>query len=177
MPRTTTGAREGRRGAQAKQARRGVPHMKAHIGVQTLIVDDFPSTHDARALSPNGRAHWATKNAARKGVASEVVIAATQQGLRAASGPVRLTFRYVFPDQRKRDVDNLTTGVTKVAIDALVRGRWLAADDSAHVVEVKAEAVVEPGSRRLVIVIEPLPVGERAAPREAGGVSAASPER
>lgn len=115
----------------------------------------FPSTSDARALSPNGRAHWATKRMARKTVASEVVIAATQQRLREVSAPVRLTFRYVFPDRRNRDVDNLTTGVTKCAIDALVRGRWLVADDSEHVTEVKAEAVVEKGSRRLDIVIEP----------------------
>lgn len=131
----------------------------AILGRQTLIVDDFPSTADARALSPNGRAHWATKRMARKAVASEVVIAATQQGLRPVDGPVRLLFRYVFPDRRNRDVDNLTTGVTKAAIDALVRGRWLAADDSEHVTEVKAVAVVERGKRRLEIEIARRPGG------------------
>jgi Holliday junction resolvase RusA-like endonuclease len=125
-------------------------------GTQRLVVEDFPSTADARALSPNGRAHWATKNAARKEVASAVKIEGTRSGLHAASGPVRLTFCYVFPDRRKRDIDNLTTGVTKVAIDALVRGRWLAADDSEHVVGVQALAVVQRGRRALEIIIEPV---------------------
>ncbi len=142
-----------------RRARRDAPEVAERPvalipGRQVLIVDDSPSTADARALSPNGRAHWATKRAARLSVASEVKIAATQQGLRPVTGPVRLTFRYVFPEQRKRDVDNLTSGVTKCAIDALVRGRWLEADDSEHVTEVKAVAVVEKGSRRLEIEIQ-----------------------
>ncbi len=80
--------------------------------------------------------------------------AAREQGLHRVDAPVRLLFRYVYPDRRKRDVDNLTTGVTKAAIDALVRGEWLVADDSEHVTEVKAVAVVEKGSRRLEIEIQ-----------------------
>lgn len=131
-------------------------------GPLTLIVDDFPTTADARALSPNGRAHWGTKAKARRSVATEVALAAAQQLFGTVDGPVRLTFRYVFPDQRKRDVDNLTTGVTKCAIDALVRGEWLVADDSEHVTEVKAEAVVEKGQRRLIVTIEPATSGGEA---------------
>jgi Holliday junction resolvase RusA-like endonuclease len=125
------------------------------LGLQALIVEDFPSTDISRTLSPNGRAHWATKKRARAWVATMVACAAREQRLRPVDGPVRLLFRYVFPDRRKRDVDNLTTGVTKAAIDSLVRGEWLAADDSDHVTEVKAEAVVEKGRRCLVIVIAP----------------------
>lgn len=74
------------------------------------------------------------------------------------SEPVRLTFRYVFPDRGRHDLDNLSTGVTKAAIDALVRGEWIAADDSEHVVGVKAEAVYEKGRRALEIIIEPVEV-------------------
>lgn len=125
-------------------------------GRQWLILDDFPSTAVARALSPNGRAHWATKRRARLAVEGEVLAAALAQHLRAVSEPVRLRFRYVYPNERQRDVDNLTTGVTKAVIDALVRGRWLAADDSEHVVEVKAEAAVQKGAgRRLEITLTP----------------------
>jgi Holliday junction resolvase RusA-like endonuclease len=123
---------------------------------QKLVIEDFPTTDVSRALSPNGRAHWATKRQQRMHVASEVVIEATRSGLRPVSGPVRLTFRYVFPEQRKRDVDNLTSGVTKACIDALVRGRWLPADDSEHVLSVRAEPIVERGCRRLEITIEPV---------------------
>jgi Holliday junction resolvase RusA-like endonuclease len=127
----------------------------APVGAQTLTVDDFPTPDIARVLSPNGRVHWAAKNRARAWVATMVACAAREQRLRPVDGPVRLLFRYVFPDKRQRDVDNLTTGVTKAAIDALVRGAWLAADDSEHVTEVKAEAVVVKGRRCLEIVIDP----------------------
>jgi Holliday junction resolvase RusA-like endonuclease len=142
------GARATTGGSALRASERGV------AGFQTLIVQDFPSTADAHALSPNGRVHWTTKNAARKSVASEVVIAATQQRLRPVAGPVRLLFRYVFPDRRKRDLDNLTA-ISKPMTDALVRGRWISADDSEHVVEVKAEAVVEKGRRYLEVTIAP----------------------
>lgn len=132
-------------------------------GVQRLVLDDFPDPADARALSPNGRVHWATRNAARKEVASRVVVEATRSGLRPAAGPVRLTFRYVYPDRRRRDVDNLATGVTKACVDALVRGRWLAADDSEHVVGVEAVPVVERGRRRLEIIVAPASASDGAA--------------
>lgn len=147
-------------------ATRGVPGEAVHaperlpasiLGRQTLIVPDFPSTDIARALSPNGRVHWAAKSRARESVAWVVSVVVRRRGIRRVDGPVRLIFRYVFPDQRKRDIDNLTTGVTKAAIDALVRNKVLAADDSEHVTEVKAEAVVEKGARRMEIVIEPAP--------------------
>lgn len=123
-------------------------------GRQTLILENFPSTTHARALSPNGRVHWRVRNAARSDLAAIAGVALNRARLQPVRVPVRLRFRYVFPDKRLRDVDNLTTGVTKVVIDSLVRAEVLAADDSEHVTEVKAEAVVEKGQRRLVIVIE-----------------------
>jgi hypothetical protein len=43
-------------------------------------------------------------------------------------------------------------------IDTLVRGGWLEADDSEHVIEVTAEPVVERGHRRLEITIDPAPI-------------------
>jgi Holliday junction resolvase RusA-like endonuclease len=122
---------------------------------QTLILTDFPSPEISRALSPNGRVHWATRRSARMEVESAVVVEATVSRLRPISGPVRMTFRYVFPTRRRRDIDNLTTGVTKAALDALVRGRWIEADDSEHVLSVTAAAVVEPNQRRLEITLAP----------------------
>ena len=133
----------------ADRARRATP------GAQRLVIADFPSPDVARALSPNGRAHWTTQRAARQAVASRVVVEATRAGLRPVDGPVRLTFRYVFPVRRTRDVDNWTSGVTKAAIDALVRGRWIAADDSEHVMAVTVEPAVERGRRRLEIALTP----------------------
>ena len=121
---------------------------------QTLILENFPSTTHARALSPNGRVHWHVRNAAKSDLAAIVGFELNRVRLQPMRVPVRLRFRYVFPDKRQRDVDNLTTGVTKVVIDSLVRAEVLAADDSEHVTEVKAEASVEKGARRLEIVLE-----------------------
>jgi hypothetical protein len=125
------------------------------LGRQTLILEDFPYPDIARILSPNGRAHWATKNAARVGVGMRVFAAVAGRFEAPVRSPVRLLFRYTFPDHRKRDVDNLTTGVTKSVIDSLVRAGVLEADDSEHVTEVKAEAVVEKGRRCLEVTIAP----------------------
>jgi Holliday junction resolvase RusA-like endonuclease len=129
--------------------------IAAILGPQTLILTDFPPPEISRALSPNGRAHWATRRSARMEVESAVVVEGTVSRLRPVVGPLRVTFRYVFPTRRRRDIDNLTTGVTKAALDALVRGRWIEADDSEHVLSVTAEAVVEPGNRRLEITLAP----------------------
>lgn len=125
-------------------------------GLQWIVIDDFPSPAIARTLSPNGRAHWVSKSTARKAVMARVKLEADRCRLRTCWGPVRLTFRYVYPTHRARDVDNLAGGgVTKAAIDALVRGDWLASDDSEHVTSVEAVPVVERGQRRLEIIVEP----------------------
>jgi Holliday junction resolvase RusA-like endonuclease len=131
------------------------PSSQRAQGPQTLILEYFPSTATARALSPNGRAHWSRRSAAKNEVAERIGEEAAVIRLRRVIGTVRLLFRFVYPVARTRDVDNLTTGVTKAAIDALVRGKWIEADDSEHVLSVEAIEVVERGQRRLEIVLTP----------------------
>lgn len=122
-------------------------------GVQRLVLEDFPQPDVARSLSPNGRVHWARRNKARKLVAERVTLEARAQGLRPASGPVRLTLVWVFPTKVRHDLDNLiATG--KPVVDALVRGKWLEDDDSDHVVSVTAETVYQKRRRALEIVME-----------------------
>lgn len=121
---------------------------------QTLVLEGFPQPSTARALSPNGRVHWGVRDKARKHVAAVVAGAGIAQRLEPTSGPVRLTFRWIFPTRARRDLDNLSTGVVKVVIDSLVRQYVLVDDDSTHVVAVTAEAVYEKGRRALVIVME-----------------------
>ncbi len=126
-------------------------------GVQTLVLEDFPSVELARNLSANGRAHWGVKNRERLTVNARVVIAAQVHGLQPVSGPVRLTFVWVFPRGGRHDLDNLIgSGVTKHAIDSLVRRKYIPDDDSGHVVDVKAEVRVERGRRALEIVLTPV---------------------
>lgn len=121
---------------------------------QSLWIEDFPQPATARTLSPNGRAHWAVKSKARDVVAAAVKLAAVRAGWVAVDGPVRVTFRYVRPTRGRIDLDNLSTGVSKAALDSLVRGGYLEDDDSSHVVAVTAEAVYERGRRALQIVVE-----------------------
>ena len=123
-------------------------------GVQRLVLEDFPQPHVARALSPNGRAHWGVRDKARRMAQAVVVAEAQRSGLRAVGGPVRVTFRYVRPTRGRIDLDNLSTGVSKACLDALVRQGVLEDDDSRHVVELRVEAVYEKGRRALEIVME-----------------------
>lgn len=121
---------------------------------QWLVLEDFPDPALARALSPNGRAHWGGKDRAKKRVAAVVAGQSIAQGIDPMPSPVRLTFRWIFPNRRRRDIDNLSTGVVKVVIDSLVRHGTLVDDDSTHVVAVTAEAVYERGRRALEIAME-----------------------
>jgi len=122
--------------------------------VQTLILECFPSPATARALSPNGRAHWGVESRAKKLVETVVMAEVRRQGIRPFCVPVRLTARWIFPTRSRRDLDNLSTGVVKKMIDTLVDLGILPADDSRHVVEMSAEAVYEKGRRALIVILE-----------------------
>lgn len=124
------------------------------LRIQRLVLEDFPQPALARALSPNGRAHWGVEKRAKDAVAVVVVAGIRTSGLRPVGGPVRLTCRWVFPTRARRDLDNLSTGVVKRLIDVLREQEILADDDSRHVVELRVEAVYEKGRRALEIVME-----------------------
>lgn len=128
-------------------------------GTQTLILDGFPSPPVARALSPNGRAHWRRKQDARKIVEANVSAWLVIQKIRPMTGRVVLRPRFVFPVHRRRDDDNLATGVMKAVRDVLVAQGILADDSTQHVRQEPVEVVVEKGQRRLEIVLAP--AGER----------------
>lgn len=152
-PRRTAGGSKSRVEAVSRAVPPSQP-LSMPVGSQTLTLEDFPSPLLARALSPNGRVHWAQRNAARKTVAAVVAGASIRARLEPARGPVRVTFRYVRPTRGRVDLDNLSTGVSKACLDALVRQRILVDDDSRHVVAVTAEAVYEKGRRALVVILE-----------------------
>ncbi len=108
-----------------------------------LEISDFPRPAVARSLSPNGRVHWAQKHLARTGLPK------MHDGLVV----IRPTFTY--PQERRRDQDNLCTGVLKAVLDGLVRGGWIE-DDSHDYVQLEPPVVcVEPGVRSLVLEFEP----------------------
>lgn len=128
--------------------------------VQTLVLENFPRPEIARALSPNGRAHWAVKRKARLNVVDHVTVAAIKSGLRLMQAPVLIRLKYVMPDHKLRDQDNYSGGgVTKAVIDTLVNGQWLEGDDSARLQIAPVELVTEKGRRALEITLENLPPG------------------
>lgn len=126
------------------------------LGHQTLVLDDFPSPAVARTLSPNGRAHWREKQRAGGIVHQAVMAALAIQPIAPMTGRVVLRPTFVFPAHRRRDDDNLATGVMKVVRDSLVARGILADDSTKYVRQEPVEVVVRKGQRRLEIVIEPL---------------------
>ncbi len=119
--------------------------------MQTLTLDEFPQPKTARTLSPNGRAHWATKRTEVQHVRRVVRVKALIQGLGQMGGVVEIQPIFVYPVARKRDDDNLATGVMKAIRDALVDAGYLKADDMAHVVQNRPIVEVRKGERALIL--------------------------
>jgi Holliday junction resolvase RusA-like endonuclease len=123
---------------------------------QTLVLEDFPRPEMARALSPNGRAHWAVKRKVKDQV--ELIVGASIFEQRLSDSllghQVRITYRWIFPDRRKRDLDNHSTGVVKSVQDAFVRLGLIDADDTSCVVGITTDISVEPKRRALEITLE-----------------------
>lgn len=133
--------------------------MTATPGVtQTLTIEDFPRPDVARTLSPNGRAHWATKRACTRLIHEQVAYWALFDLLRPMPGHVTIYPTFIYPQARKRDDDNLATGVMKAVRDALVKGGYLDADDTEHLRQMPVEVRVEKGRRALVLRFEWEPV-------------------
>ena len=124
---------------------------------QTLVLEDLPRPDVARALSPNGRTHWAAKKKVRESVAELVVLSMLRQQLGAIDGRVRITYRWIVPDRRKRDLDNHSTGVVKVVQDTMVRHGLIEADDTSCLVSTTTEIAYQRGRRALEITLEVAP--------------------
>lgn len=138
---------------------RGGPASAAASVSQRLVIERFPPPHIARALSPNGRAHWTTQREAKDVVRAYVFAAVREAQMRALPNVVIMQPIFIYPVKRKRDDDNLATGVLKAVRDALVRMGILAADDIEHLRQLPVEVRVEKGRRALILEFtsEPLP--------------------
>lgn len=121
------------------------------VETQRLVLEDFPPPRLARTLSPNGRAHWAVKSRAKQ--VAERAMKVAMVGLKPMGSPVLLTARFIFPQERRRDDDNLATGVLKVVRDCLVKGGILTDDNMALLRQAPVEVQVVKGQRRLEIVL------------------------
>jgi Holliday junction resolvase RusA-like endonuclease len=116
----------------------------------------MPDPRLVARLSPNARSqsHWPKTNA-RTQIMKHVATAARVQGLTPPGAPVRVTVRWIFPDRRKRDIDNLAAnGTVKAILDALVEQEFLVDDSTQYVVGVNTVVEYRKGSRWLEVVIE-----------------------
>ncbi len=116
----------------------------------TLTLDDFPPPKLARALSPNGRAHWATQKRAKDLV--KLLTSIQAKDAPRFTGRVILKPVLTYPVARRRDDDN--AGFVKYCRDQLVRDGVLVADDTDHVRQEPVAVRVERGVRRFELTIE-----------------------
>ena len=107
-------------------------------------------------LSPNSRAHWRTRNKAKKAVADQVALHVIALGRPQLRAPVEVQPTYVVPDARGRDSDNYTA-LLKPVIDQLVRSGVLPGGDTHTALRPLPPAFrVEKGARRLELVLRAL---------------------
>jgi Holliday junction resolvase RusA-like endonuclease len=118
---------------------------------QQLVLEDFPRPATARILSPNGRAHWSVRRSETAWCKSLVKVKALIQGLGRMHGQVVIQSTFIYPVARKRDDDNLATGVMKAVRDALVDAGYLEADDVEHVRQLPVQVEVQKGRRALIL--------------------------
>lgn len=130
--------------------------LEGRTGPMTLVLPDFPLPEISRALSPNGRVHWAERKRARDVVQNAVWEAwvSRQDEVTPVPPPAHVTYRWIVPDRKARDLDNHSTGVVKAAQDTLVRLKLLPGGDHAAALTSTVEIVYEKGQRRLEIVLE-----------------------
>lgn len=60
-----------------------------------------------KVLSPNARAHWATRSKAAKAYRQRCFMGAKQVGLTAPAGRLLLVVEFLPPNRQRRDDDNL----------------------------------------------------------------------
>jgi crossover junction endodeoxyribonuclease RusA len=60
-----------------------------------------------KVLSPNARAHWATRSKAAKSYRNRCFLGAKQVGLAAPAGRLLLVVEFLPPNRQRRDDDNL----------------------------------------------------------------------
>lgn len=98
-------------------------------------------------LSPNARHFWASKYTAGKTYHDAVFYCCVDAQNRGIAGGqefpftrAKLSLTFVFPEHRRRDLDNFTS-MAKPAIDAIVGSALILDDDSEHleIGEVKIE--------------------------------------
>jgi len=112
---------------------------------------EIPLPWPDRRLSPNARLHWAALARAKR-EARNVAIVATWRHARGQSlsgdGPLRVTLRFLPPDRRARDWDNLLASM-KAGLDGIAQA--LGVDDKRFRLALELGEPLPPGEVRVQI--------------------------
>lgn len=132
------------------------PAMPHGIGIsvpppaQSLVIPAWLPEQVANAR----HAHWGQRYTQLKHAQVTVWAAAMRAKWRPIKGRAKLTVTFIFPQQRRRDVDNLYARA-KGVVDGVKRGGWIVDDDSAHL-DLVVRAEVQHGVKATVLLLEPV---------------------
>jgi crossover junction endodeoxyribonuclease RusA len=90
-----------------------------------------------KVLSPNARAHWATKSRAAKAYRAACFLLCRQAALAVPAGRALLSLEFIPPDRRRRDDDNCIAAF-KSGRDGVAEA--LGIDDSRFVTQLQISA-------------------------------------
>jgi Holliday junction resolvase RusA-like endonuclease len=106
-------------------------------------------------LANGQHGHWSTRQKKLEAAQQRTWISARYWDWKPIVGRARVTVTLVFPQNRRRDTDNLYARV-KGVVDGLVKGGWIV-DDSTEWLELIVRAEVRPGQKAMELFLEPLP--------------------
>lgn len=131
---------------------RGLP---AASGPQRLVILDWIPA----PLANGSHGHWSTRQKKLEAAQIMVWASAKHAGWIGAHAKSRLTVTLVFPQNRRRDTDNLYSRV-KGVVDGLVKGGWIVDDDTEHL-ELIVRAEVRLGVKATELLLEATPMEPR----------------
>lgn len=100
-------------------------------------------------VTPNSRHHWSVRSRKNRVWRSATALLARQARIPALDR-IEVRLDYWPPDRRRRDADNLVSGVLKPCVDGLVDA-GVVADDSPEFVRLAMPVIHEPRATRQVL--------------------------
>jgi Holliday junction resolvase RusA-like endonuclease len=129
---------------------RGGPASSAASVSQRLVIEAWLP----ESLANGSHGHWSTRQRKLDRAGLKVWYYGKAYLLRPITGRARVTVTLVFPQNRRRDTDNLYARV-KGVVDGLVKGGWIVDDDTEHL-DLIVRAEVRPGVKATELLLEPV---------------------
>lgn len=115
------------------------------MSVQRCVIEDW--LPDQLANGQHG--HWSVKRKKLQAAQTMAWASCKYAGWTPVEGKAQLTVTLVFGINRRRDTDNLHSRV-KGLIDGIVKGGWIADDDTEHL-DLIVRSEVQPGRKATIL--------------------------